>query len=84
MRKEAAVYLHTWYHFAFFLKVNALLSFNLVFLLDNNITAVLLFVAAAAAAAHVFVDLEVHSEGGEKNKTVLNEKEKTLEHSLVN
>lgn len=48
-----------------FLKVKALLSFNLVFLLDNNITAVLLFVAAAAVA-HVFVDLEVHSEGGGK------------------
>lgn len=30
------------------------------------------------------MDLEVHSEGKKENKTVFNEKKKTLEHSLVN
>lgn len=55
-RKEVAIYstVHILYHFTLSVKVKVetWCSFNLVLVLDNNITAVLLFVAAAAQ--HVY------------------------------
>lgn len=72
---------HTLYHLASCLKVKVKCSLNLVLLVDNNITAALLFVAAAAAE-RVYGPWSPLR--GRKNKSVLNEKKKTLEHSLVN